>query len=89
MGEDVDTEKFVSPPYCAVMECTPTVSVDVLNVASPPDNVPVPMEVPPSLNVTVPVGVPASLVTVAVKVTKLPAFDGWDGWDVTVVVVAA
>ena len=30
---DVVPMKFVSPPYCAVMECTPWVRVDVANVA--------------------------------------------------------
>ena len=43
-----------------------------MNVATPPDSVPVPSVVAPSLNVTVPVGVPEAGVvtdTVAVKVT--------------------
>jgi hypothetical protein len=75
MGKDVDAEKFVSPPYCDVMECTPTVSVDVLNVATPPDNVPVSRAIVSSMNVTEPFGVPAVLVTVTVKVTKLPDVD--------------
>ena len=51
------------------MECDPTVSVDVVNIALPPLSVPVPSVVVPSLNVTVPVGVPDVAVTVAVKVT--------------------
>ena len=63
-------------------------SVDVLNVAVPPDNVPVPMGFPLLLNVTVPVGVPTVLVTVAVNVTKSLKFDGLRS-DVTLVVVAA
>ena len=63
-------------------------SADVLNVAVPPDNVPVPMGFPLLLNVTVPVGVPAVLVTVAVNVTKSLKFDGLRS-DVTLVVVAA
>jgi hypothetical protein len=64
--------KFVSPPYTAVIECGPTASALVLNVATPPLSVPVPIVVRPSLNVTVPVGVPApgvTAATVAVKVT--------------------
>ncbi len=60
----------------------------MLNVAAPPDTVPVPMGVPPSLNVTVPVNVPAVLVTVAVNVTKVPNRDGFKS-DVTLVAVAA
>jgi hypothetical protein len=30
---DVDPRKFVSPPYCAVIECVACASVDVANVA--------------------------------------------------------
>jgi hypothetical protein len=46
----------------------------MLNVALPPDNIPVPMVVPASTNATVPVA--ADGVTVAVKVTGLPYNDG-------------
>jgi hypothetical protein len=50
------------------MECVPTLSVEVVNVACPdPLSVPLPSVVAPSLNVTVPVGFDP--VTVAVKVT--------------------
>jgi hypothetical protein len=87
-ADDVDAAKFVSPLYTAVMEWEPTNKADVLNVATPPDNVPVPMEVPPSLNVTVPVGVPTELVIVAVKATGTPKVDGL-GDDVTPVDVDA
>jgi hypothetical protein len=58
----------------------------VLNVARPPDKMPVPRTVAPSLNVTVPVA--AAGVTVAVKVTELPKVDV-GLLDVTTVVVAA
>jgi hypothetical protein len=53
-----------------VIECDPTASVEVPNVALPLLIVPVPSVVLPSLNVTVPVA--AEGVTVAVKVTEAP-----------------
>jgi hypothetical protein len=68
------------------MECGPTASAAVLNVAVPPDRLPVPRTVAPSLNVTVPVAVDG--VTVDVKVTEVPYVDGLR-LDVTTVVVAA
>jgi len=57
-----------------VIECVPTVSVDVVKVATPwLFNVPVPSVVVPSRKVTVPVGVPEALdVIVAVNVTGVP-----------------
>jgi hypothetical protein len=64
--------KLVSPAYTAVIECDPTDSALVLNVAVPPLSVPVPIVVRPSLKVTLPLGVPAPgavALTVAVKVT--------------------
>jgi hypothetical protein len=63
-----------SPPYAAVTECVPTVSVDVVNVAMPLlFKAPVPSEAVPSRNVTVPLGVPGLLdVIVAVNVTGAP-----------------
>jgi hypothetical protein len=53
------------------MVCVPTASAAVLNVAFPPDRLPVP-RTPAilSLNVTVPVTVDGA--TVAVKVTEAP-----------------
>src|SRR6266567_2585504 len=55
------------------MVCAPTLSVDVVNVATPlPLSVAVPSGFAPSVKVTVPVGVPEPLVTVAVKVTACP-----------------
>ena len=48
----------------------------MLNVATPPDKVPEPICVVLSMKFTVPVGVPPLLVTVAVKVTRLPYDDG-------------
>jgi len=62
-----------------------------VNVAVPPDNVPVPRVVVPSKNVTVPLGLPApgaTTVTVAVNVTLCPKTDGLAD-EVTVVVLAA
>ena len=64
---------------------------EVVNVATPPLSVPVPMELPPSRNVTVPVAVPvpgATGETVAVKVTDWPMIDGFCD-EVTLVVVLA
>jgi len=83
---EVDAAKFVSPPYSAVTECTPPVNIEVLNVAAPPDNVPVPRTVVSSLKVTVPVAVDG--VTEAVKVTIVPKVDGLSD-DVTSVDVDA
>jgi len=64
-----------------VIECGPTASVLVVNIAWPePFSVPVPRVLRPSLKVTVPVGVPAPglfAATVAVKVTGCPNTDGW------------
>ena len=60
--------KLALPPYTAVIECLPTVSVDVVSVALPLLSVFVPNTVVPSLNVTDPVGV-----TVAVWVDKTQA----------------
>ena len=57
------------------MAWLPTVRSVVLNVALPPVNVPVPMELPASKKVTLPVGVPAPgarAETVAENVTDWP-----------------
>jgi len=62
-----------------------------VNVAVPPDSVPVPSVVVPSRNVTVPVGVPVpggTTATVAVKVTDCPKTGGLAD-EATVVVVLA
>jgi len=66
--------KFALALYLAVIECVPTVSVDVPKVATPlPFSVPVPSVVAPSRKVTVPVGVPEVLdMIVAVNVTGEP-----------------
>lgn len=63
----------------------------VVNVAIPPETMPVPIGVAPSKNVTVPVGVPApglTTVTVAVKVTDWPETDGLADEAIIVVVLA-
>jgi hypothetical protein len=65
----------------------PLLRADVVYVAWPALNVPVPSAVFPSLNVTVPPGVPLDAVTVAVNVTESPAIDGLR-LEMTVVVVA-
>jgi hypothetical protein len=57
-----------------VIECVPTVSVDVVKMATAlPFSVPVPIVVVPSRKVTAPVGVPRVVdVIVAVNVTAVP-----------------
>jgi hypothetical protein len=66
--------KLESPPYAAVMECVPTVSIEIVRVALPPlFSVPVPRVIVPSRKVIAPVGVPLPVeVTVAVNVTGAP-----------------
>src|SRR5262249_59299478 len=68
----------------------PRARAEVVNVALPPESVPVPNVVAPSLKVTVPVGVPAPgavALTVAVKVTPWPDTEGLSE-EVTAVVSA-
>ena len=55
----------------------PTAKVDVVNLATPPLRVALPIDLLPFLKVTVPVGVGPAEVTVAVKVTVWPYFDGF------------
>ena len=72
-------EKFASPPYTPVIECDPTASDGVVNVAFPELKVAVPKVVLPSMKVMVPVGVPepgAKTLTVAVKVMLWLRMDG-------------
>lgn len=86
---DVLAEKLLLPPYAALIEWLPRLSVEVLNVAIPPLSVFEPKVVAPSLKVTVPVGVPdpgATALTVAVKVTDWPKTEGFAD-DATAVVV--
>jgi hypothetical protein len=74
------------------MECEPTASADVLNVAEPALSAPLPKVVAPSLNVTVPVAVPvpgATVLTVAVNVTDCPNTEGFTDDTTAVVVLAA
>jgi hypothetical protein len=63
-----------SPPYDAVMECVPWVSMAVENDAPPDPSVAVPIAAPLSKNCTLPVAVKG--VTVAVNVTVWPEVDG-------------
>ena len=78
-GVEALVRLMASPPYAAVTLCEATVRFVVLYVATPEEfNVAVPNAVLPSLKVTVPVGVPdPETVTVAVKVTELPAKAGF------------
>src|SRR5271157_5228226 len=73
---DVLPAKFESPPYTAVIELVPAFSAEVMKLAEPPPNAPVPSTAVPSINVTVsPLGGAPSLdleVTAAVKVTACP-----------------
>lgn len=73
-----------------MIECDPTASRDVCNVAiAEPFSVPALSVIVPSMKLTVPVGVPdVVLVTVAVNVTDCANVDGLL-FDVTAVVVAA
>ena len=62
----------------AVMECDPTVRVDLVMIAWPLRSVPVPSEIVPFLKVTVPLGVPeVAGLTVAVNVTDCPDTEGF------------
>jgi hypothetical protein len=54
-----------------VIVCVPTVKEEVVNVATPPDNMPWPNGVVPSTKLTVPVGVPDDEETVAVNMVAL------------------
>src|SRR5208283_59333 len=72
---DVLAAKFESPGYFAVILSVPPVaSVEIVKVAVPPANVPVPNTLVPCRNVTVsPLGgAPAFELTFAVKVTGCP-----------------
>jgi hypothetical protein len=75
---EVLPEKFVSPPYTAVIMWTGVIAeiLLVLKVATPEAfNVPEPNGAAPSLKVTVPEGLPlagAATLTVAVKVIGRP-----------------
>jgi len=71
---EVLAARVALPEYLAVIECVPTVSVDVAKVATaPPFSVPLPSVVVPSRKVTVPVGVPEVLdEIVAANVTGAP-----------------
>jgi hypothetical protein len=68
---DLLPPKFESPPYTAVIALVATGSVEIVKVAEPPLNVPVPSIVVPFLNVTVSPsgGTPMADVTTAVKIT--------------------
>jgi hypothetical protein len=87
---DVLPPKFESPAYTAVIELEPTGSVEVVKVAEPPLNAPVPIDVVPFINVTVsPLGgMPELEVTVAVNVTACPNADGFCEDERVVVVVS-
>ena len=71
---DVLRAKVESPPYTALIGSVPTFSVEVVKLAEPPLNVPVPSAVVPFINETVSPsgGAPSVEVTTAVKVTASP-----------------
>jgi hypothetical protein len=81
--------KFASPPYTASIFDVPTGNDEVIKVAEPLLNVPVPSNVELSMKLTVSPsgGLPALELTVAVKVTVSPEVEGF-GEDVRVVLVA-
>ena len=67
-----------SPLYVAVIECVPTLSVEVGSVACPtPFSVPVTIVAAPSLKVTLPLETGKALVIVAPNVTRSPTKDGF------------
>ncbi|HWR15422.1 MAG TPA: hypothetical protein VN577_11385 [Terriglobales bacterium] len=78
-GAEVEAVQVESPPYEAVMLCTPIVKALITSVAVPLLTLPVPRDAAPSLNVTGPVHIIG--VIVAVKVAGLPTPEGF-GFDV-------
>jgi hypothetical protein len=83
--------KFESPLYTAEIECVPSASDAVANVALLPLSVEVPNTLAPSLKVTVPVGVPAPEATaskVAVNATVAPEVEGFKEDAIVVFVLA-
>ena len=68
---DVPAANFESPPYTAATAVVPTLSAEVMKLADPALNVPVPSTVVPFLNVTVSPsgGAPILELTFAVKTT--------------------
>ena len=76
---DVLGEKFASPAYTAVTGWDPTLSDDVVNVATPPLSGLVLIITPLSRKFTFPVGVPPpdGPFTLAVNVTACPAKEGF------------
>jgi hypothetical protein len=74
IAAEVLLAKFALPVYLAVIECVPTVSVEVVKLATAAlFSVPVPSVAVPSRKVTIPVGVPELVdVIVAVNVSGLP-----------------
>lgn len=87
-GLDVLLTKFVSPAYTAVIEDVPKGRAEVMRLAVPPLNVPVPSNVVPCMNETVSPfgGVTSPEVTWAVNVTGCPYTDGF-AEEASVVVV--
>jgi hypothetical protein len=85
--EVLDT-KFKSPPYTASTDDVPSGNDEVVKLASPPLNVPVPSTVVPFMKLTDSPsgGAPVLELTVAVKVTASPEMEGF-GEAVRVVVV--
>jgi hypothetical protein len=72
---DVLLAKFESPLYTALMlSVPPVVSVEVVKLAEPPLNAPVPRSFVPCMNITISPsgGAPSEEVTTAVKVTACP-----------------
>jgi len=75
-ASDVDGRLAVLPAYCAVIECEPTASDDVVNDGAA--TVALPITVVPSRKVSEPLAVPALEVTAAVNVTGEPATPGFE-----------
>lgn len=88
-AEELLGAKFVSPEYCAKIECEPVVSEEIVNAACPALAAPVPSDAPLSKKLTLPDGVPvAVLLTVAVSVIGCPKIEELCG-EASVTVVFA
>src|SRR5580658_1264703 len=73
MAEELDGAFVASPPYAAVIECTPTASEPAMSMAEPAlFRFALPRTVAPSEKLTEPVGGLAEPLIVAVSVTEVP-----------------
>ena len=78
-----------SPPYAAITKLAPTLSVEVVKLAEPPANVPVPSTAPPFKNETVSPSWRTPMLERTVAKRHSLTESGWVGDEVTAVVVTA